>query len=127
MIHFVNEKLTYGRIMRKFWDGCSTSTVSGSTAPGKPIPAQLTMGRGGFVNGSVGVAKGLPAGFRHDDIPVPKLAPVPLNSRAPIRMRIKVAENSYQVFEVPALMTTDVTPEWKKERTAVKRWNGAWF
>ncbi len=79
------------------------------------------------MNGSVGVRKGLPAGFRPGLEPEKKLAPVPFNSRAGIRMRIKVADNLYQVFEVPALPTKDVEPAWKKERGDVKRWNGVWY
>lgn len=127
-----NDSFNRLNILRKHWDGCSTSTVSGSTAPAKPIPSQLTMGWGGYVNGAVGVTKGLPAGFR----PVAqekKLAPVPLNANAPLRMRIKIAENLYQVFEVPAMITKDVVPEWKKElqseglKLGAKKLNGVWF
>lgn len=112
-------------IMRKYWDGCSTSTVSGSTAPGKPIPAQLLAGRGGYVNGFVGIMKGLPAGFRPVPLPKPK-SPLPSNARAGMRVRIKIAENLYQVFEIPPMLAP-VEPKWKKEREGEKRWNGVWF
>ncbi len=108
-----NDDFNRMTIMRNYWDGCSTSTVSGSTAPGKPIPAQLIMGRDGYVNGSVGVTRGLPAGFRPIGRP-PKLAPVPLNSNAGVRMRIKVAENLYQVFEVPPKLAKDVERHGKR-------------
>ena len=123
-----NDHFNRMMIMRKHWDGCSTSTVSGSTAPAKPIPAQLIMGYGGYVNGSVGVGKGLPAGFR--PVPEPeKRATVPLNANAPVRMRIKIAENLYQVYEIPPLMTKDIEPEWKKEKIVPgkRNWNGVWF
>lgn len=115
-------------IMRKHWDGCSTSTVSGSTAPGKPIPAQLTMGHGGYVNGFVGVLKGLPAGFRPEPEGPAAMPPLPANAQAPLRVRIKVAENSYQVFEIPPLVESAAEdPAWKKELLGPKRWNGVWF
>lgn len=120
-----NDDFNKMTVMRKFWDGCSTSTVSGSTAPGKPIPAQLTMGHGGYVNGFVGVMKGLPAGFRPGP-EVPTESPLPKNAQAPLRVRIKVAENLYQVFEVPAQLPRD-DPAWKKELSGGKKWNGVWF
>lgn len=122
-----NDEFNRMMLMRQHWDGCSTSTVSGSTAPGKPIPARLTMGRGEYVTGFVGVAKGLPAGFRPEGALPKKLAPVPKNSNAGVRMRVKVAENLYQVFEIPPLGTLDVEPEWKKELAGTKKWNGAFF
>lgn len=114
--------------MRKFWDGCSTSTVSGSTAPGKAIPAQLTLGRTDAVKSFVGIKRGLPAGFRPEAERKP-LAPVPVNALAPMKMRIKIAENLYQVFEVPAPVMKVTVPEWKKEKQAEggKKWNGVWY
>lgn len=122
-----NDDFNKMTIMRKFWDGCSTSTVSGSTAPGKPIPAQLTMGHGGYVNGYIGVMKGLPAGFRPEPEsglkPVPQL---PTNALSGFRVRVKVAENLYQVFEVPPQYGKE-DPAWKKELTGPKRWNGVWY
>lgn len=123
-----NRQDNFGRmlIMRKYWDGCSTSTVSGSTAPGKPIPAQLIMGHGGYVNGHVGIMKGLPAGFRPEASIAESGPPIPKNSNAPLRVRIKVAENAYQVFEVPAQLPKD-DPQWKKELVGAKRWNGVWY
>jgi len=118
-------------IMRNYWDGCSTSSISGSTAPGAAIPARLTMGRGEYCTGFVGFIKGLPAGYRPELEPqaTKKLAPVPLNSNAPIRMRIEIAENLFQVFEIPPLMAKDLVPEWKKEILAKsdKKWNGVWY
>ena len=122
-----NDNFSRMCIMRKFWDGCSTSTVSGSTAPGKPIPSQLTAGHGGYVNGFVGISKGLPAGFRPEPARPTAPPPLPTNGRAPLRVRIKVAENCYQVFEVPALETPDVEPAWKKELAGGKKWNGVWY
>lgn len=113
-------------LMRKNWDGCSTSTVSGSTAPGKPIPAQLIMGEKDYVSGFGGVMKGLPAGFRPEPTRTSKLPPVPKNAQAGLRVRIKVAENLYQVFEIPPQLPRD-EPKWKKERMGQKRWNGVWF
>lgn len=121
-----NDDFNRMTVMRKHWDGCSTSTVSGSTAPGKPIPAQLTMGHGGYVNGFVGVMKGLPAGFRPEPRPVEKNSIIPANAQAPIRLRIKVAENLYQVFEIGAQLPNPV-PAWKKELQGGKKWNGVWF
>lgn len=121
-----NDDFNRMMVMRKHWDGCSTSTVSGSTAPGKPIPAQLTMGHGGYVNGFVGVLKGLPAGFRPQPETDKKFPPIPANAQAPIRVRIKVAENLYQVFETDPQLATPV-PAWKKEAEGEKKWNGVWF
>lgn len=122
-----NDDFNRLNIMRKHWDGCSTSTVSGSTAPGKPIPAQLTMGHGGYV-GFLGVMKGLPAGFR----PLPEgpkaPPPLPTNAQAGLRVRIKVADNCYQVFEVPPQDNSKMEdPAWKKELAGRKTWNGVWF
>lgn len=113
-------------IMRKHWDGCSTSTVSGSTAPGKPIPAQLTMGHGGYVNGFVNVMKGLPAGFRPEPSRPTPAPPLPANGQAGVKVRIKVADNLYQVYEIPPQLGTE-EPAWKKELAGQKRWNGVWF
>lgn len=120
-----NDDFNRLNIMRKHWDGCSTSTVSGSTAPGKPIPAQLIMGHGGYTNGWVGVKKGLPAGFRPEP-EVESPSPIPKNAQAGIRVRIKIAENLYQVYEVPA-QVAPVEPAWKKELAGGKRWNGVFF
>lgn len=121
-----NDNFNRLAIMRKHWDGCSTSTVSGSTAPGKPIPAQLCMGHGGYVNGFIGVMKGLPAGFRPEPSRPPVPGPFPSNGQAGLKIRIKVAENLYQVYEMPSI-TAKVEPAWKKERAGEKRWNGVWF
>lgn len=124
-----NDRFNRLCIMRKHWDGCSTSTVSGSTAPGKPIPSQLLMGRNGYVNGSVGIRKGLPAGFR----PEPASAKLsrPTNDNAGIRIRTKIAENLYQVYEEPAQIFKEepewkTDPAWKKPIVASKSWNRDW-
>lgn len=122
-----NDDFNRMTVMRQYWDGCSTSTKSGSTAPGKPIPAQLLGGHGAYVNGFVGVIKGLPAGFRPE--PEREVYPaIPKNSNAGLRVRIKVAENLYQVFEIPPQLPRD-DPAWKKELTAGgdKKWNGVWY
>lgn len=123
-----NDDFNRMTIMRKYWDGCSTSTNSGSTAPGKPIPAQLIMGHDGYVNGFVNVMKGLPAGFRPEPEREQKLPPIPKNASAGLRVRIKIADNCYQVFEVPPQLPRD-DPAWKKEILAgeKKTWNGVWF
>ncbi|KAI0560699.1 Phycobilisome Linker polypeptide [Gracilaria domingensis] len=121
-----NDSFNRMTILRKNWDGCSTSTVSGSTAPAKAIAAQLIMGHGGYVNGFVGICKGLPAGFRPEPQPRAPNSQIPSNPQAPVRIRYKIAENLYQVYEIPG-MEPVYDPEWKKERMAVKRWNGAWY
>lgn len=120
-----NDNFNRLAIMRKHWDGCSTSTVSGSTAPGAPIPAQLTMGWGGYVNGAIGVMKGLPAGFRPEATPT-RAPTVPLNANAGVRTRVKIAENLYQVFEVPPIVAKDAQPE-RKLQIAGKKLNGAFY
>ncbi|KAK1863759.1 hypothetical protein I4F81_006313 [Pyropia yezoensis] len=120
-------------VMRAHWDGCSTSTRTGSTAPRKAQKAKLTMGAGEHVFGFTSVLAGLPARAKADDPSAgPKPTGLPLNANAPIRMRIKVADNCYQVFEVPAMTPKDV-PEWKKDMmaadaaNATRRLNGVFF
>lgn len=120
-----NDDFNRMTIMRKYWDGCSTSTVTGSTQPAMGIPAQLIVSPGGYVGGFVGIRKGLPAGFRPQPT-TEALPPVPLNAQAGTKVRIKIAENLYQVFEVPSQVQRD-EPQWKKERQGPKRWNGVWF
>lgn len=112
-------------MLRQHWDGCSTSTVSGSTAPGKPIKATLIMAYGYHCGNPAAIKRGILAG--HDPQPdPPKALPLPLNWRAPVRIRVKVADNHYRVFETPAYKDP-VVPDWKKERMGPKRWNGVWF
>lgn len=119
-----NDDFNRMTVMRMHWDGCSTSTVSGSTAPGKAIPSKLTMGRGDHYGNPFNIMRGLPAGFR------PTVGPTPAgglcNAKAGVRVRIKVADNLYQVFEV-APMYEPAVPEWKKELEGKKTWNGVWF
>lgn len=118
-------------ITRKHWDGCSTSTVSGSTAPGKPIPSQLTMGRKGYVNGFVGVMKGLPAGFRPEPGIVQSAPSKSINDNAGVKVRTEIAQNLYLVYEEsPKLFKEEsemkTEPEWKKAAVGTKSWNKVW-
>mmetsp|Transcript_10215 Transcript_10215/g.27246 ORF Transcript_10215/g.27246 Transcript_10215/m.27246 type:complete len:314 (+) Transcript_10215:87-1028(+) len=87
--------------MRQFGDGCFTDTRTGSTAPRKAQKAELTLGYGWHV-GAAKVARGIPR-----ETVLPKPDPPRLttyvNSRAGLRLRIKVADNSYQVFEIPKM------------------------
>lgn len=120
-----NDDFNRMNVVRQHWDGCSTSTVSGSTAPGKPIAAKLTMPPGAHCGNPVAIKRGILAGHEPEPIITPQPT-TPLNARAPIRVRIKVAENSYQVFEVPGY-TDPAEPDWKKELAGTKKWNGVWY
>lgn len=120
-------------VVRAHWDGCSTSTRTGSTAPRQAQKAKLTMGAGEHVFGFTSVLAGLPPKAKANDVSVaPKPSAIPLNANAPIRMRIKVADNCYQVFEVPPMMGKD-EPEWKKDMLEAdaantkRRLNGVFF
>lgn len=84
------------------------------------------MGEKDYVSEFGGVKRGLPAGFRPEATRTRKLPPVPKNAQAGLRVRIKVAENLYQVFEIPPQMPR-YEPKWKKERMGLKGWNGVWF
>lgn len=117
-------------MLRAHWDGCSTSTRTGSTAPGLPNRASLCFPPGAHCGNPMAISEGILAG--HDPAPIDpavsagKKSLAPLNARAPVRIRIKVAENLYQVFETDPLVDAG-TPSWKKEREGSKRWNGVWF
>jgi len=120
-------------VMRAHWDGCSTSTRSGSTAPRKAQKAKLTMGEGQHVFAGTSVTPGLPPRpIPNDPSVAAKKTWLPLNSNAPYRMRIKVADNCYQVFEVPAFMPKG-DPQWKKDLQEAdaasfkRRLNGVFF
>lgn len=112
-----NDDFNRMNVMRMHWSGCSTSTKHGSTAPGRPMSADLLMGHGSYVSGFTKVIKGLPGGFRPE--PSPPKAPfagVPANPRAPLKTRIEVAPNCFQVFEIPAMVeAAENEPAWKKE------------
>lgn len=120
-------------VMRAHWDGCSTSTRTGSTAPRKAQKAKLTMGARDHVFAFTSVTPGLPARpVAADPAFAAKKSGLPLNANAPYRMRIKVADNCYQVFEVPAF-TPKGDPQWKKDMqqadaaNATRRLNGVFF
>jgi hypothetical protein len=119
-------------VMRMHWDGCSTSTKHGSTAPGRPMSADLLMADGSYVSGFTKVQKGLPAG--RSPAPARPYAPFagfPKNPNAPLKIRIEVAPNLFQVYEVPAMVDAAAkVPEWKKVAAAVNpghKWNGVFY
>lgn len=120
-----NDNFNRMTVMRQHWDGCSTSTNSGSTAPGAPIPGRLYMSHGDYCGSVGGVIRGLPAGFR-PEAEEKSAASGPANPNAPTRTRIKIAENLYQVVETPGTQFADV-PAWKAERSGTRRWNGVWY
>lgn len=120
-----NDNFNRMLVMRQHWDGCSTSTVSGSTAPGAPIPGQMYTSWGDSVRAIGGISRGLPAGRWPE---AEEKAPSgPANPNAGTRTRIKIAENLYQVVETPGTPGKDANPGWKKERLGPKRWNGVWY
>lgn len=120
-----NDNFNRMLVMRQHWDGCSTSTVSGSTAPGKPIPGKMYTGWGDSVRAIGGITRGLPAGRWPEA--EEKVASAPANPNAGTRTRIKIAENLYQVVETPGTPGKDANPGWKAERLGPKRWNGVWY
>lgn len=127
-----NDDFNRMNVMRMHWDGCSTSTKYGSTAPGRPMAADLLMGHGDYVNGFLKVSKGLPAGFRPEPAaPAAPFAGIPANPRAPLKVRIEVAPNCFQVFEVPAMVeAAESEPAWKKDVSSVnpgRKWNGVFY
>lgn len=114
-------------ILRAHWDGCSTSTVTGSTLPSTMVKAKLIMGEGDSCGNPVAIQRGIRAEHYYELSSTPKMYPnAPLNSNAGLRVRVKVADNLYTVFETdPMLAKGD--PEWKKELMGTKKWNGVWY
>lgn len=119
--------------MRGAWDGCFTSTRSGSTAPRGKNGVELNLGYGDKVGNFVKIRKGLPERVRDEDGAGMNMGSraaeaFPKNPRAGIRKRIKIAENLYQVFEIPGIVSA-VEPAWKKDmgKGEGKSWNGVWF
>lgn len=110
-----NDDFNRMNVMRMHWSGCSTSTKHGSTAPGRPMSADLLMGHGSYVSGFTKVMKGLPGGFRPEAVVAQAPdASFPANPMAGLRMRIEVAPNLFQVVEIPPIVEPK-EPEWKKE------------
>jgi Phycobilisome Linker polypeptide len=125
-----NDDFNRMNVMRMHWDGCSTSTKYGSTAPSKPSGADLLMAEGSHVNGFVKVSKGLPAGFRPAPAGPKPASPFPKNPRAPLKVRLEVAPGCYQVIEYPGIKEGGYEPTFKKEVVAVspgRKWNGVFF
>lgn len=130
-----NDAFNRMNVMRMHWDGCSTSTKYGSTAPGRPMGADLLMGHGSHVTGFTKVSKGLPAGFRPEPAPPANPYPgIPVNPNATLKVRVEVAPNLYQVLELPGMKdpadTLVAVPAWKKDVGKVNpghKWNGVWY
>ncbi|KAA8497087.1 Phycobilisome 27.9 kDa linker polypeptide, phycoerythrin-associated, rod [Porphyridium purpureum] len=99
-----NDQFNRLAAMRQFADGSYTDTRSGSTAPRKAQKAELTMAEGDFV-GRAKVSRGLPAETSAAKTGTPPVRALkgPVNPRAGVRVRIKVVDNLYQVYEIPPM------------------------
>lgn len=109
-------------LMRKNWDGCSTKYVVWEHGARETDSRAADYGGEelfGWVCGhDEGIARWPQAGGTEgSDAAGGKKA------RAGLRVRMKVAENLYQVFEIPLQLPKD-EPLWKKKRMGPKRWNG---
>lgn len=125
-----NDDFNRMNLLRAHWDGCSTSTMYGSTAPGKPTPSRMTMPPGSYCSNPYGIQKGILAGHNPADIkPLPGIK-VPLNANAPVRLRVEVAMNHYKVFETDAYMPKPAEPKtspWEKVLNESKKFNGKYY
>lgn len=114
-------------LLRAHWDGCSTSTVTGSTLPSTMVNAKLIMTDNDSCGNPVAIQTGIRAEHYYGSPIMPKMYPsAPLNSNAGLRVRVKVADNLYRVFETDPMLATG-EPKWKKELMGTKKWNGVWF
>lgn len=121
-----NDDFNRMNMLRVHWDGCSTSTVSGSTAPGQAQKSRLLIPPGAHCSNPYAIQKGILAGHNPQPIrPLPVLE-TPLNSRAPVRVRIKVVENLYKVFETDAMVVKPKRPtnDWAKVLATPKKFTG---
>jgi Phycobilisome Linker polypeptide len=124
-----NDDFNRLNVMRMHWDGCSTSTKHGSTAPSRSSSSDLLMGEGEYVTGWNKVLKGLPAGFRPSPSGPKAPSVFPANPRAPVRIRIEVAPGCVQVIEYPGIVEA-IEPAFKKQVAATnpgRKWNGVFF
>lgn len=118
-------------LLREYWDGCSTSTVSGSTAPAKPIKARLIMPVGAHCSNPVSIKRGILVDHAQKDLSTTSGSGIniPTNSNAPVRIKVWVADNNYKVFETEP-MKAKFESAWKTdmEKAATKKnWNGVWY
>lgn len=125
-----NDDFNRMNLLRKHWDGCSTSTETGSTAPGGPIPPKFNFPEGAHCSNPAAIQKGIRAGYNFPPaIKLDNPYQIPLNAQAPVRFRLEVCQNLYVVYETdPQLIEEE--PDWKKEMVAAdssKKWNGVWF
>lgn len=117
--------------LRRYWDGCSTSTGSGSTLPTKAIKAQLIVPPDAHIGNPVEISKGVLKDHYYP--PLPRMESgytIPKNAYSGNKIRIQVAQNSYIVYETAPYQTKDLVPAWKKERDAAddsKKFNGTWY
>lgn len=127
-----NDYFNRMNVMRQHWDGCSTSTKYGSTAPAKPMGSDLQMGHGDYVTGFPKIMRGLQRGRWYEPETENAYGPsagFPKNPAAPLKVRIEVAPNLFQVFEIPGIKIPS-EPEWKKDVESAnpgKKWNGVFF
>ena len=128
-------------VMKGAYEGCSTSTRTGSTAPRKPNGMELELGYGDHVGSFMKIKKGIPrkansqGGVERESFVSKAAMEFPSNPRAPIRKRIKIVDNLYQVVEYPGVTAGSGTsggskeePEWMKTAgKQTKKYNGQWY